>query len=139
MKIKDWISKNVNGQMIPYSVAYEQENLNAVDRSQCMIDKIINSGYKTLDLVHYFTCGEDEVKCWTIRRNTKAPQAAGVIHTDFEKGFQSCDAMKYDDYIEHRNEGVMKGLGLIKQQGKEYVVVDGDILFFRFNVVKAKK
>jgi len=139
LKIKEWIASNVTGQMIPYSVAYEQEHLTAEDRSGCMIDKILTAGYAVLDMMHYFTCGEDEVKCWTIRRNTKAPQAAGVIHTDFEKGFQSCDIMKYDDFKEHKNEAVMKGLGLVKQQGKEYVVMDGDILFFRFNVAKGGK
>merc|ERR1711966_529163 len=81
LKIKEWINSNVKGPMIPYSVAYEQAHFE--DKQGCMIDKIIKNGYETLDLVHYFTCGEDEVKCWTIRRNTKAPQAAGVIHTDF--------------------------------------------------------
>jgi len=139
LKIKEWIANNVGGQMIPYSVAFEKENLNTEDRSRCMIDKIIQAGYEALDLVHYFTCGEDEVKCWTLRRHSKAPQAAGIIHTDFEKGFQSCDVMKYTDFNEHKNEGVMKGLGLVKQQGKEYVVLDGDIMFFRFNVSKGGK
>jgi len=104
LKIKEWIEKNCHGQMIPYSVAYEQENLEAEDRSKCMIDKIIQNGYTSLELIHYFTCGEDEVKCWTIRSNTKAPQAAGIIHTDFEKGFISCDVTKYEDFLEHRSD-----------------------------------
>merc|ERR1711988_1043763 len=139
LKIKEWINKNCQGMMIPYSVAYEQEHLEDEGRSACMIDKIINHGYKSLDLIHYFTCGEDEVKCWTIRKNTKAPQAAGVIHTDFEKGFISCDVTKYEDFMEHKSEAKLKSLGLVKQQGKEYVVLDGDILFFRFNVAKGGK
>lgn len=139
LKIKEWIAKNVNGMMIPYSVAFEQENLNNEDRSRCMIDKIINQGYSSLDLIHYFTCGEDEVKCWTIRKDTKAPGAAGVIHTDFEKGFISCDVTKYDDFMEHKSDAALRAVGLIKQQGREYVVNDGDILFFRFNVAKGGK
>jgi obg-like ATPase 1 len=125
--------------MVPYSVAYEQELLGAEDRSQSMIDKVIKQGYSQLDLIHYFTCGEDEVKCWTIRRDCKAPQAAGVIHTDFEKGFISCDVTKYEDFKEHKNDATLKSLGLLKQQGREYVVNDGDILFFRFNVAKGGK
>lgn len=104
-----------------------------------MIDKIINAGHESLDLINYFTCGEDEVKSWTVRRNTKAPQAAGVIHTDFEKGFQSCDVMKYDDFVATPNEAGLKALGQVKQQGKEYIVIDGDIIFFRFNVAKGGK
>lgn len=139
LKIKQWIEANVKGQMIPYSVSFEQENLTATDRSRCMIDKIINAGYEALDLIHYFTCGEDEVKCWTIRRNTKAPQAAGVIHTDFEKGFISADVTKFEDFMEHKSDATLKSLGLLKQQGKEYVVNDGDIMFFRFNVAKGGK
>ena len=65
-----------------------------------MIDKIIKSGYKQLRLIHYFTCGKDEVKCWTVRDGYKAPQAAGIIHTDFERGFISAEIMKYDDFVE---------------------------------------
>lgn len=139
LKIKEWIQKNCNGMMIPYSVSFEQQHLEDEDRSRCMIDKIINQGYQSLDLIHYFTCGEDEVKCWTIRKDTKAPQAAGVIHTDFEKGFISCDVTKFDDFTEHKTDAQLKAHGLIKQQGKEYVVTDGDILFFRFNVAKGGK
>jgi len=112
LKIKNWIEANCKGPMVPYSVAYENEHVDDEDRSKCMIDKIINLGYNLLDLIHYFTCGEDEVKCWTIRKDTKAPQAAGVIHTDFEKGFISCDVAKYDDFIEHKSDAVLKSLGL---------------------------
>jgi len=139
LKIKEWIEKHCKGTMVPYSVAFEQEHLEDEDRSKCCIDKIITLGYKSLELIHYFTCGEDEVKCWTIRTDTKAPQAAGVIHTDFEKGFISCDVTKYDDFLEHKSDAQLKAHGLIKQQGKEYVVTDGDILFFRFNVAKGGK
>lgn len=79
-----------------------------------MIDRIIKSGYKNLQLIHFFTAGEDEVKCWTIRDGCKAPQAAGVIHTDFERGFICAEVMKYDDLIEHGSEAEVKGAGLYK-------------------------
>ena len=104
-----------------------------------MIEKIIQLGYQSLDLIHYFTAGEDEVKCWTIRRNTKAPKAAGIIHTDFEKFFVSSEVMKYDEFVESGSEVALKNEGKVRQQGKEYVVQDGDIMFFKFNVSKGKK
>lgn len=136
LKIKEWTTKFCPGQMIPYSVAYEQQMFDAEDKSKCMIDKIITSSYAALDLIHYFTGGEDEVKCWTIRRGIKAPKAAAVIHTDFEKGFIAAEVMKYDEFMEHGSESALKALGLFKSQGKEYIVQDGDILHFKFNVYK---
>jgi len=139
LKIKQWIAEFNQGMMVPYSVAFEQEMLNSEDRSRCMLDKLITEGYNSLHLNHYFTCGEDEVKCWTVRKDAKAPQAAGVIHGDFEKGFISCDVTKFDDFVEHKTDAQLKAHGLIKQQGREYVVMDGDILFFRFNVAKGGK
>lgn len=100
------------------------------------LNKIIKACYKTLDLCHYFTCGEDEVKQWTIRVGFKSPQAAGIIHTDFERGFISADQYNFEDLKEHGSEGECKAKGLFRTQGREYVVKDGDILFFRFNVSK---
>jgi len=97
------------------------------------IPKIIRIGYDALQLVHFFTCGEDEVKCWTIRKGTKAPQAAGTIHTDFLAGFISAEVMKFEDYKELGSEGAVKAAGKCLQQGKNYVVLDGDIIFFRVN------
>ena len=105
-----------------------------------MVDRIIKAGYKNLQLIHFFTAGSDEVKCWTVRDGSKAPQAAGVIHTDFERGFICAEVMKYDDLIENNcNEAEVKAAGLQRQQGKEYVVLDGDIIFFKFNVTADKK
>lgn len=104
-----------------------------------MIHRIVNIGYKSLHLIHYFTAGEDEVKCWTIREGTKAPQAAGVIHTDFEKGFICCECQSYEDLDRLGSENAVKAEGLYKQQGKEYEVKDGDVLFFKFNVTTAPK
>lgn len=138
-KIKEWIDANVPGEIIPYSVNYERDHLNdSEENKRSMVPKIIKAGYNALDLVYFFTAGEDEVRCWTIRRHTKAPQAAGVIHTDFEKGFICAEVMKYTDFVELGNENAVKAEGKYRQQGKEYVVEDGDIILYRFNVGKGK-
>lgn len=93
-----------------------------------------------LDLINFFTYTPDEVRSWTVRKETKAPKAAGVIHTDFEKGFICAEVMKFDDYIKHQgNEAQVKAEGKYRQQGKEYIVEDGDVIFFKFNVSKSKK
>lgn len=104
-----------------------------------MIPRILKTGYSALQLIHYFTSGEDEVKCWTIRKGTKAPGAAGVIHTDFEKGFICAEVMKFEDLMELGNETAVKAQGKLRQCGKEYEVEDGDIIFFRFNVSSGGK
>lgn len=138
-KIKEWIDANVPGEIIPYSVNYERDHLNdSEENKRSMVSKIIKAGYNALDLVYFFTAGEDEVRCWTIRRHTKAPQAAGVIHTDFEKGFICAEVMKCTDFVELGNENAVKAEGKYRQQGKEYVVEDGDIILYRFNVGKGK-
>jgi len=92
------------------------------------VNRVIRASYHLLDLITYFTAGEKEVRAWTIRRGTKAPQAAGVIHSDFEKGF------KYEDYIRYGSEAAVKEAGKMGVEGKEYVVQDGDVMHFRFNV-----
>jgi len=107
---------------------------------QSAVNRIIKTGYKALHLGHYFTAGEDEVRAWTVRLGWKAPQAAGVIHGDFEKGFICAEVFKYSDLKELGDENAVKDAGLKRQQGKEYVVDDGDIIFFKFNVSgKGKK
>ena len=103
------------------------------------MDRIIKVGYKRLQLINYFTAGEDEVRAWTIREGTKAPQAAGVIHTDFERGFICAEVMTYDALAEHGSTQAVKDAGLYRQQGKEYTVLDGDIILFRFNVAPPSK
>ena len=85
-------------------------------------------------MIHFFTAGPDEVKCWTVRKGNKAPQAAGVIHTDFERGFISAEVMKYDDFLKCGTEAEVKKAGLVRTEGKHYVVNDGDIIYFKFNV-----
>lgn len=139
LKIKNWINEKCPGLMIPFSVSFEEKLQRGEVKGTSMVDKIIQTGYKTLQLAHFFTCGRDEVRCWTIRKGYKAPQAAGVIHTDFEKGFISAEVMKYDDFIEYGSEKEVKNNGKYKQCGKEYVVDDGDIIFFKFKKPKEGK
>src|SRR5512138_2557284 len=98
------------------------------------LDRLIRSGYELLGLITYFTAGKKEVRAWTIVRGTKAPQAAGVIHSDFEKGFIRAEVIAYHDYIASGGEAGAKEKGLMRLEGKEYVVQDGDVMHFRFNV-----
>ena len=98
------------------------------------LNKLIRAAYHILDLITYFTAGEKEVRAWTIRKGWKAPQAAGVIHTDFEKGFIRAEVIKLADYEKFRTEAGCKEAGKMAVEGKEYVVKDGDIMHFRFNV-----
>lgn len=96
--------------------------------------QLIRAGYDTLDLITYFTAGEKEVRAWTIKKGWTAPQAAGVIHTDFEHGFIKAEVIKYDDYAELGSEQACKEAGKLGIEGKAYVVGDGDVMHFRFNV-----
>lgn len=98
------------------------------------VSRLIREAYALLDLQTYFTAGPDEVRAWTFLRGTKAPQAAGIIHTDFEKGFIRAEVIKYDDYVTLGSENAVKEAGKMAVEGKEYVVQDGDIMHFRFNV-----
>ena len=98
------------------------------------VAKLIRSAYALLDLQTYFTAGEKEVRAWTIRRGYTAPEAAGVIHTDFQKGFIRAEVMKYDDFVSLGSEVAVKEAGKMGVEGKEYIVQDGDIMHFRFNV-----
>ncbi|HUR66134.1 MAG TPA: redox-regulated ATPase YchF [Chitinophagaceae bacterium] len=98
------------------------------------LDRLIHSAYKLLNLFTYFTAGVQEVRAWTIQQGWKAPQAAGVIHTDFEKGFIKAEVIGYDDYIQYGSEAACRDAGKLRIEGKEYVVKDGDVMHFRFNV-----
>ena len=98
------------------------------------LDRVIRAGYGLLGLVTYFTVGPKETRAWTIVKGTKAPQAAAVIHNDFERGFIACETIGYDDYLAYKGEGGAKEAGKMRVEGKEYVVRDGDVLLFRFNV-----
>jgi GTP-binding protein YchF len=98
------------------------------------VTRLIQAAYKLLDLQTYITAGPMEVKAWTFRRGMKAPQCAGIIHTDFEKGFIRAEVIKYEDYLQYGSEAAVKEAGKLGVEGKEYVVQDGDIMHFRFNV-----
>jgi ribosome-binding ATPase len=98
------------------------------------VNKLIKAAYKLLNLQTYFTAGEKEVRAWTIHRGMKAPQAAGVIHTDFERGFIKAEVISYNDYIALGSEAACRDAGKLRQEGKEYVVTDGDVMHFKFNV-----
>ena len=98
------------------------------------VNRLIKSAYKLLNLQTFLTAGPDEVRAWTFHKGWKAPQCAGVIHTDFEKGFIRAEVIKYEDYISYGSENAVKEAGKMSVEGKEYVVQDGDIMHFRFNV-----
>jgi GTP-binding protein YchF len=98
------------------------------------LDRLIHSAYRLLDLYTYFTAGVQEVRAWTIHRGWKAPQAAGVIHTDFEKGFIKAEVIGYDDFVQYGSEAACRDAGKLRIEGKEYIVKDGDVMHFRFNV-----
>ncbi|KAI7905312.1 GTP-binding protein YchF [Cokeromyces recurvatus] len=149
-KIKAWIDQNSAGDpMIPYSGAYEyrlslatseeKEEIQKENNAFSVLPKIIVMGYAALQLIYYFTGGPDEVRAWTIRKNTKAPAAAGVIHSDFERGFIMAEVMKYEDLKELGSESAVKAAGKYLQKGKDYVVEDGDIIYFKFNVTAPSK
>tara|TARA_B100000497_G_C7677409_1_gene409357 strand:+ start:348 stop:1445 length:1098 start_codon:yes stop_codon:yes gene_type:complete len=110
------------------------EFLAEMDLEEAGVNKLIRSAYKLLNLITYFTAGEKEVRAWTIKDGTKAPGAAGVIHTDFEKGFIRAEVIKYDDYVALGSEAKVKEAGKMGVEGKEYVVADADVMHFRFNV-----
>jgi len=98
------------------------------------LDRLIQAAYENLGLITYFTAGPKEVRAWTIKKGTKAPQAAAVIHTDFEKGFIRAETIAYEDYVELRSEKAARDAGKMRQEGKDYTVKDGDVMLFRFNV-----
>jgi GTP-binding protein YchF len=110
------------------------EYLETLGLSQSGLDQVIRAGYDLLELVTYFTCGPKETRAWTITKGTKAPQAAAVIHKDFERGFIACETIAYDDFVALRGEQGAREGGKLRIEGKAYVVKDGDVLLFRFNV-----
>jgi GTP-binding protein YchF len=139
------IAAGKNAVVVPICAKIEAEllALEPDDRTAFLADmgmtepglhRVIREGYDLLGLITFFTAGKKEVRAWTVERNSKAPQAAGVIHSDFEKGFIRAETMKYDDLVRLGSEQAVKDAGLYRIEGKEYVVADGDILYFRFNV-----
>jgi GTP-binding protein YchF len=126
------ISAKIESELAGMSPEERTEFLAAMDLEEPGLNRLIRAGYALLDLVTYFTVGPKEARAWTITRGTKAPQAAGVIHTDFEKGFIRAETIAYGDYVAHNGETGCKDAGKMRLEGKEYVVKDGDVLHFRF-------
>ncbi|HEX2941739.1 MAG TPA: redox-regulated ATPase YchF [Rhodopila sp.] len=143
-KVRDWAAAQGSPSIV-VSAAIEAEvsQLPAGDRTEFLeglgltqsgLDQVIRAGYDLLQLLTYFTCGPKETHAWTITQGTRAPQAAAVIHKDFERGFIACETIAYDDFVACRGEQGAKEAGKMRVEGKNYVVRDGDVLLFRFNV-----
>ena len=112
----------------------KKEFLNELGLSESGLDRLIAASYKLLGLISFLTAGVQEVRAWTIKRGTKAPQAAGKIHSDFERGFIRAEVVSFDDLVREGNMNAVKEKGLLRSEGKDYVMQDGDIVLFRFNV-----
>lgn len=112
----------------------EKEMLEALGLKESGLDKVIKASYDLLGLMSFLTAGEPEVRAWTIKKGTKAPQAAGKIHSDIERGFIRAEIVSYDDLIREGSINSVKEKGLMRSEGKEYVMQDGDVVLFRFNV-----
>lgn len=143
-RVKEY-AKDDNAEVMPVSTKIEEEIsqldgdekamfLEELGMSESGLDRLIKASYKLLGLISYLTAGEPEVRAWTITRGTKAPQAAGKIHSDFERGFIRAEVVSYDDLMASGTMAVAKEKGLVRSEGKDYVMKDGDIVLFRFNV-----
>ncbi|MBV1961663.1 MAG: redox-regulated ATPase YchF [Immundisolibacteraceae bacterium] len=139
------IAASENAQLVAISAAIESDivELDAAEKAEFLtemnleepgLNRVIRAGYELLGLQTYFTAGVQEVRAWTLAAGSKAPQAAAVIHTDFERGFIKAEVIAYDDFIEYNGEAGAKDAGKWRQEGKEYVFADGDVVHFRFNV-----
>ncbi len=139
------IAKKTNAEVITLCAKVEEELVGLDDEDRAFfqedygitesgLDVLINVGYSTLGLISFLTTGEDETRAWTITKGTKAPQAAGKIHTDFERGFIRAEIVNYKDLVECGSVAAAKEKGLLRSEGKEYVMKDGDVVHFRFNV-----
>jgi ribosome-binding ATPase len=128
------ISGNIEQELSQLSAEEQKEFLADMGMSEPGLNRLIKAGYELLGLITFFTVGEKETRAWTISKGTKAPGAAGKIHSDFERGFIRAETIAYDDFIACGSEAVAKDKGLMRSEGKEYVVADGDCLLFRFNV-----
>ena len=144
LKVKEYASKE-NAEVIPLCVKIEEElsGLDDSDKNEMLealgleesgLDKVIKRSYDLLGLMSFLTAGEPEVRAWTIKKGTKAPQAAGKIHSDIERGFIKAEVVSFDDLMNCGSMVTAKEKGLVRQEGKEYVMQDGDIVLFKFNV-----
>ena len=127
------ISAKIESEIATLSREERKEFLDTLGLEEAGLDRLIRAGYQLLDLITYFTAGPKEARAWTIHRGTKAPGAAGVIHTDFEKGFIRAETIAYEDYVALRGEAKAREAGKLRAEGKQYVVKDGDVMNFLFN------
>jgi ribosome-binding ATPase YchF (GTP1/OBG family) len=128
------ISAKIEEDLIDLDIEEQKEYLNTLGLEKSGLDRLIKSAYHTLGLQSYFTAGPKEARAWTINIGDKAPQAAGKIHTDFERGFIKANVISYDDYIKYNGELGARTAGRLRQEGKDYTVKDGDVIEFLFNV-----
>ena len=128
------VSADMEAQIAELEGEEREEFLNDLGVSEAGLDRLVRAAYDLLGLITYFTAGPKESRAWTIKRGTRAPQAAGVIHSDFERGFIRAETIKYADYESCKTEAAAREAGLMRSEGKEYVVQDGDVMLFRFNV-----
>ena len=126
------ISAKIESEIAVLSRGERSEYLAAVGLDEAGLDRLIRAGYGLLDLVTFFTVGPKETRAWTVTRGAKAPQAAGVIHTDFERGFIRAETIAYEDYVACGGEAGARDAGKLRLEGKDYVVQDGDVMHFRF-------
>jgi hypothetical protein len=126
------VSAKIESEIAVLPPAEQKEYLEAIELDEPGLNRVIRAGYDLLHLVTYFTVGPKEARAWTITKGTKAPAAAGVIHSDFEKGFIRSETIAYADYIQYKGEAGSRDAGRLRLEGKEYVVHDGDVLHFRF-------
>ena len=128
------ISAQIEAEISELAEDEKSEFLESLGLAESGLDKLIAASYRTLGLMSFLTSGEDETRAWTIKIGTKAPQAAGKIHTDFERGFIKAEVINYEDLLREGSIAAAKEKGLVRMEGKEYVVQDGDVILFRFNV-----
>ncbi len=128
------VSAAIEAELVTMPVEERAEYLEALGLAEAGLARIIRAGYELLGLITFFTVGPKEARAWTVTKGSKAPQAAGAIHTDFEKGFIRAETMAYADYVQYNGETGAKEAGKWRSEGKEYVTQDGDIMLFRFNV-----
>ena len=128
------ISAKIEEEIAALDKDEKQVFLEELGADESGLDKLVRASYKLLGLISYLTAGKPEVRAWTITKGTKAPQAAGKIHTDFERGFIRAEVVAFDDLMKCGSMNAAKEKGLVRSEGKEYVVNDGDIILFRFNV-----
>ncbi|QNT77956.1 redox-regulated ATPase YchF [Entomobacter blattae] len=128
------VSAAIEAEVSVLEASERTEFLEGLGLQESGLDRVISAGYKLLNLVTYFTCGPKETRAWTITKGTKAPQAAAVIHNDFERGFIACETIAYADYVSCKGEVGAKEAGKMRVEGRDYIVQDGDVLLFRFNV-----